>query len=242
MGTDLNFRSGYLLPGMALGNLPLNVTLAADNTVIQVNYCPHIRITTDNATSTNRTFSLTSGSWHGQELFITVVGSSTNRCELVSTGNVSLVGGTWTATVGETIHLIWDSLPTTPVWREISRSQPAGRYTPTWAMGANAVSASALSCLYSRVGNIVTVSGSTAVVTTAAAATLTVITATLPIASNLGAAADLSGSGLVLAATGTDTAGVGISANTGSDLASFSWNSTQTTSALLTFTFQYEVI
>lgn len=242
MGTTLSFRDGYLLPGMSLGNLPQNVTLSADSTAIQVGTSPNIRITTDNATSTNRTFTLTNGLYQGQIIYIQVVGSSSNRCELVSSGNVSLSGGTWTAIVGDTIELIWDAIPTTPVWREISRSSAAGRYTPTWTAGANAVSASQLSCLYSRVGNIVTVSGSTAVVTTAAANTATVISCTLPIASNLASAADLSGTGVRLSATGTDSSPVSISADSSGDLAVMTFNSLQTTSALLTFTFQYEVI
>ena len=241
MGTDLNFRSGNLQVGQALGNLPLNVTLAADNQVINPGVTPLVRITSDNATSTNRTFSLTAGSFQGQMIYLTLVGSSTNQAELLSTGNVSLSIGTWTATVGSTLCLMWDMVSS--LWREQGRSTggDSGRFTPAWTLGANAVSASALSSMYTRIGNIVTFSGQTAVVTTAAANTLTTIKASLPIASNFTVATDVAGAANRLSTTGTASSDCIISADFTLDLIQIDFNSAQTASALLTFTCQYEV-
>ena len=247
MGTNLNFRDGNLLPGMPLGNLAKNVTLSADNQVINPGLTSFLRLTSDNATASNRTFSLTPGSYQGQELFITVVGSATFAAELLSTGTAYLGSGTWSGGVGSSIHLMYDNVSL--LWRELARTTVSasgivtnGRYTPTMTLGANVSSASALSAIYSRMGNIVTVSGQTAVVATAAGNTASVIGVSLPIASNLATAADLSGAGSRLAATTVATSSVTISGDFTNDRAQLDFNSTQTTSSLLSFTFQYEVL
>src|SRR5688572_3758495 len=157
ISNPVSFRDGYLKPGAALGNLAMNVGLNADNLVINVGTNGYLRLTSDNATATNRSFSLAGGAWMGQVLTITLVGSSTNAAELLSTGNVSLTGGTWTAAVGDSIVLIWDGMASTQVWRELTRAQAgqtliAGTYTPTFTAGTNVATATVGLAHYYRIG------------------------------------------------------------------------------------------
>lgn len=69
----------------------------------------------------------------------------------------------------------------------------SGRYTPTLTNGANVTSSTAYSCHYERNGNEVTVYGTIDIETTAGIGTITNIDISLPIASNIGASQDLSG-------------------------------------------------
>jgi hypothetical protein len=68
----------------------------------------------------------------------------------------------------------------------------SGTYTPTLTNDANIDSSTAYTCIYARVGNVVTVSGEFAVDPTSSAVT-TSLRMTLPIASNLAATGDCSG-------------------------------------------------
>lgn len=115
-----NFHDGYMRVGEQLGNIEKNVALTADNQIINPGQTPFIRLTSDNATSTNRSFTLFNGSIMGQIIYLTLTGS-TGAAELVSGGNVTLVGGvTWTAAVDRTLVLMWDA--TSVKWRELSRN------------------------------------------------------------------------------------------------------------------------
>lgn len=245
MGAGESFRTGNLYPGMALGEAVSNVTLTADGQTVNPGRLPFIRLNSDNATATSRTFILTNGSVDGQILHICLVGATSNRAELLSTGNVLLSGGTWTANVNDYIELQWDQL--SAVWREVSRATSAnqslgGTYTPTMTVGANVVSASALPSTYQRVGNTVYVSGQSAVVTTAAANTASVVSVSLPIASNFAATTDLAGNANRQAASGTAYSAGTVIGDVANDRAQIDFNSLQTTSALMAWTFSYAVI
>lgn len=123
MAAGETFRSGNLEPGFGLGANSANVSLNADNIQIFVTRrAPRIRLTSDNATSTNRTFTLTQGPVDGFVLRLVLVGAPGNAAELLSTGNVLLTAGTWTAAVNSSITLQWDSL--SAVWRENCRTTP----------------------------------------------------------------------------------------------------------------------
>lgn len=125
----------------------------------------------------------------------------------------------------------WEDYPTTA----------SGRFTPALTNGANIASSSANSCLYLRVGNIVTVSGVISCATTAAANTLSVISMTLPISSNLASTLDARGSGSREAASGTAYSAVSIEGDATNDRATFTFNSTSTSNLNVSFTFQYEI-
>ena len=246
MAAGETFRSGNLAPGFGLGENSLNVSLAADNTQIFVaRNTPYIRLTSDNATATNRTFTLTSGPVDGYVLKIVLVGTSSNKAELLSTGNVTLTGGTWTASVNDYIMLQWDAL--SAIWREVCRYQAStqtlsGTYTPTFTAGTNVATATAGLAHYQRVGNEVTVSGTGSIASTAATNTASAFGVSLPIASNLAAAGDLTGSGNLLSASGTASAGATITADTTNDRANVQYNAAQTAAATLGYTFTYTVI
>lgn len=115
----------------------------------------------------------------------------------------------------------------------------SGRYTPTLTGISNVASSSAASCIYSRVGNTVTVSGRVNVNTTAGSNTSTTISLTLPIPSNLTAADDVHGTGA--RQTSTQYEACGIAADTTNDRADISFNASTTGAQNLRFVFQYEV-
>lgn len=75
-------------------------------------------------------------------------------------------------------------------------------YTPTLTNVTNVTSSTAANCQFNRVGNIVTVFGSLAIVTTLAVATEVDIS--LPIASNIGATTDINGLGQASSAIATN--------------------------------------
>jgi hypothetical protein len=76
----------------------------------------------------------------------------------------------------------------------------SGTYTPTLVYSYNVASATAYSCHWTRVGNVVTVAGA-CVLDPSLAATITSLGITLPIDSNLAFSYELSGSGTAKSAT-----------------------------------------
>jgi len=118
----------------------------------------------------------------------------------------------------------------------------AGRYTPTVTASTNVSAVSSVgSAHYSRVGNIVTVSGMVDITCSAAANTASRFFVTLPIASNLTSYYDLQGNGTRGAGTGTAYSSVQLGADSTNDRASVDFNATQTALATTQFTFQYEI-
>jgi len=245
MGAGETFRSNSIFPGMALGESAQNVTLTADNQVVNPGRLPFLRLTSDSATSTARTFVLTSGSVDGQVLSIVLVGASSKACELASSGNVTMTGGTWTAAVGDTLTLQWDQI--SAIWREkgrgvVAATYTSGRYTPTVTAGTNVVSGSAISSFYIQVGTIVYVNIQSLVVVTTAALTASVISFDLPIASNIGATTDVCGVAARLSATGTDYSVGTVSGVIATDLARVDFNANTTASSIMCVTFSYSII
>lgn len=114
----------------------------------------------------------------------------------------------------------------------------SGTYTPTISNQSNLDSAAMLgNCNYMRVGNMVTVSGIVTVDPTASGF-VTSLEMTLPIASNLGAAADVSGTAC---AGGIVQTGFIIS-SIANDHAQLNFVSTTTASENMAFTYLYEII
>ena len=112
----------------------------------------------------------------------------------------------------------------------------AGSYTPTLANVANTSARTAEACYYTRVGNLVTVSGSCQV-DPIAGATLTRITITLPIASNLSSYLQLKG-----VAFGDTAQGGTLYGDSTSDVAELAFVSVGTANLGINFIFTYEII
>jgi len=77
---------------VAMATVRQDVALTADNTVVTVT-ASNILLTSDNATATNRTFTLaTTGAQEGQKLTLRF-SDGTNQCEIVATANNLLTDG-----------------------------------------------------------------------------------------------------------------------------------------------------
>ena len=114
----------------------------------------------------------------------------------------------------------------------------SGTYTPTLTNGANVASSTAAICNYSRVGNVITVSGSVNVDPTSTT-TDSQIDLTLPIASNFTLATDLRG---VATQESVTTSGSGyVYPDTTNDRAVIRFVSISAAAYNLFFTFQYLV-
>jgi hypothetical protein len=113
-----NFRDGYLVVGEPLGMVNQDVSLTADDQVLILNpQTALIRITSDNTTATNRTFTFPNGYRMGQQLLLTVVSAGATTCQLLDAGNVAL-SAAWTPQLNDTLSLVW----TGSSWVEVARS------------------------------------------------------------------------------------------------------------------------
>lgn len=113
-----------------------------------------------------------------------------------------------------------------------------GTYTPTLTNVANISASIASLCMYLRIGTLVLVAGS-ADVDPIAGATSTQLGISLPIASNLAAVTDCSGT-----AAANQLAGqcAGIFADATNDRAEMRWLSADTTSNAMRFLFMYRIL
>ena len=113
----------------------------------------------------------------------------------------------------------------------------AGKYTPTLTGVTNVGASTAYECQFSRVGNVVTVSGKVDVDPTAAGATELGIS--LPFASNFGAIEDCGGAAF---ATGVAGQGAAVNADAANDRARMQWVAVDVTNQAMFFSFTYEII
>lgn len=114
-----NYHDGYLNQGAPIGALNYDLTLIADNTAVDVSSCSLLRLYSDNATASNRTFTLSSPAVAYAELVILFM-SATNSCELLSSGNAKLQSS-WTPLQYESLSLQWDGT----YWVELCRKKQA---------------------------------------------------------------------------------------------------------------------
>lgn len=121
-----------------------------------------------------------------------------------------------------------------------SVTQLAGTtYSPTITAVTNIDSATAVgNFLYSRINNIITVSGQITIDATAAAATASEVGISLPVASDFTQLYQCNGTGVGL--SGTDAGK--IRADATNNRASLTWNSGSAASQVWTVTFQYQVV
>ncbi len=117
MTSPSNFRSGYLNQGDPLGNTTLEVNLTADNQNIDVSLYGLVKITSDNTTATNRTFTITNGVVPGQTMYLTLVSGASTTADLQDTGNVAL-SAAWQPTQDDSLLLIWQGSK----WIEVARA------------------------------------------------------------------------------------------------------------------------
>ena len=93
-----------------------NVIINGDAKEVTVD-ASFMKITSDDATSTNRTFTLTDGTYSGQVLIIHYF-AATNQAEIVDGGSESGLNGTMTFdNLDESLTLIWNGT----YWTELSR-------------------------------------------------------------------------------------------------------------------------
>jgi hypothetical protein len=97
------------------------VAITADNQVVTVGDRSYVRLSSDNATATSRTFVLTQGLVRGQTLTLEMTG--VNQAELIDDSAVNGGGNhrlasTWTLTEYDTIELTWNGTD----WVERNRS------------------------------------------------------------------------------------------------------------------------
>ncbi len=113
-----NFHDGYLDRGQPLGMINQDVTLNADDIVINLNpKTSLLRLYSDNTTAANRDFTLIPGYLMGQELLLTLMSAGATTCRLQDAGNVAL-SAAWTPQQYDTLSLVWNG----SVWAETARS------------------------------------------------------------------------------------------------------------------------
>lgn len=113
----------------------------------------------------------------------------------------------------------------------------SGSYTPTLTAVSNVSASTTGLCVYSRVGDVVTVSGAINVTATAAGAS-TVIGISLPIPSNIGGSTDLGG----CAASAGVQQSAGIDGDLTNDRAQMRYISVDTGARGMFFSFCYRVL
>jgi hypothetical protein len=150
------------------------------------------------------------------------------------------------ATLAEVYHITNAGIPRYPLMHNNASAmgtalQPgmrSGTYTPTLFNGTNVAASTSRKCLWYRVGNIVTVTGSIDIDPTTSGLD-TDIDISIPVASNFATSEDLSGN---TATTATAGQCGGISANTTNDRATLSYVAASAANRRHFFTFSYEVL
>ena len=115
----------------------------------------------------------------------------------------------------------------------------SGKFTPTATGILNVAATTAGEMKWSRIGNIVTVSGGITVDPTAAAGAQTIVQLDLPIASNFGASADAAG---VCSSQNVTSESGAIYADAATDTLRISFNALSLANHAQSYVAQYEVI
>jgi len=112
-----NYRSGYLQQGSPQPRASKEILLIADDMVLSPNDATLVVVKSDNATATNRTFTILNGQLKGQALQLSFASASSYTCDLQSAGNVKL-SGAWQPLQYDTLDLMWDGAA---YWVEVGR-------------------------------------------------------------------------------------------------------------------------
>lgn len=101
-----------------LGSASTTTALTADNQVVTPGSNRIIQLSSDNATATNRTFTLSAtGAITGWDYVI--IGPATNQCEIADTG-IQVLSATWSPTAGDTLTLHFDGTSFIEVARAVN--------------------------------------------------------------------------------------------------------------------------
>lgn len=111
------YNQGYQAQGDIMQRVSFAKLLDADNEVVNPNLGTLLKLSSDDTTATNRTFTLLNGQFDGQDLMILFLSGSSYTCDLQNTGNVKL-STAWQPLQYEVLHLFWDGT----YWQEASRS------------------------------------------------------------------------------------------------------------------------
>lgn len=112
---NTKIENGNLIVTKALVTSTSSVSLTADDQAVTTTNKSLILLTSDDATSTNRTFTLGAGA-SGQHLTL-IWNDAVNAGELADSG-IAKIAGTWTPGVTDTLSLVFDGTN----WDEVSRS------------------------------------------------------------------------------------------------------------------------
>lgn len=128
-----NYRDGTFQRGTPEGQIVSAVTVSADNQQIDVTGIAWLQLSSDNATSTNRTIIIVPSTLVGHQLTIQYVGA-TNACEIQNQTGQRLFG-TWTPLQYDFLELVSDGASWNETGRGTSGVNPAfvtkfaGKYT-----------------------------------------------------------------------------------------------------------------
>jgi hypothetical protein len=188
---------------------------------------------------------------------VTWSGNPTHSGNHTFSGNVVLNGS---LTVGDAAADALTVLPNAVTWTnnpthtgnhtwsgtQTFSANPAGKilsgtYTPTVVGGTNVSAITPQVCYYTRIGDMVTVTGNIAITPTTAASALTDVQISLPIASNITDATDIGGVGAGSTFGTTSNSAMTLFGDTGSNRAAGYFNAGSTSLAGWTFQFSYKV-
>lgn len=144
MPSPNTFRNAALVPGSPLGSVDKSVNLTADAQFVGTEGVSLIRISSNDTTPSNRTFTIQSGpnptmAPGGSNMLIFNFASAGNTsCLLANSGNMRLISD-WTPTLGQSLTLMWDG----SFWNELARTgagslETSGSLTQSQIQGMNA--------------------------------------------------------------------------------------------------------
>lgn len=91
---------------VTLAQTSTTAALTADNQAVTPGHNTRIQLTSDNATATNRTFTLSATGAIAGQIYV-LIGPDTNQCEIAATG-IQKLSATWSPTTSDTLTLLFD--------------------------------------------------------------------------------------------------------------------------------------
>lgn len=91
---------------VSLSQASTTTALTADNQAVTPGAASVLQLTSDDATATNRTFTLSATGAITGQIYV-LIGPATNQCEIADTG-IQVLSATWSPTTGDTLTLLFD--------------------------------------------------------------------------------------------------------------------------------------
>jgi len=91
---------------VTLAQASTSTALTADNQVVTPGQNTRIQLTSDNATATSRTFTLSATGATTGQIYV-IIGPATNQCEIAVTG-IQMLSATWSPTTSDTLTVMFD--------------------------------------------------------------------------------------------------------------------------------------